>query len=96
MAKKKTAKKQKSVTRKVTKGHDPSPPTPSLNALVNALYEALHKDGLDAVIDVLDFELHIHKLELKDQKQRPGLLTTQQIMHLSEKKSAPKKKKKKK
>jgi hypothetical protein len=96
MAKKKTAKKQKSVKRKITKGNDPSPLTPSLNDLVNALYEALYKDGLDAVIDLLDFELHIHKLELEDQKQRPGLLTTQQIMHLTEKKAAPKKKKKKK
>jgi hypothetical protein len=96
MAKKKSAKKQKPVQRKkITKASDLSPHTPTLNDLVNALDVALHVDGMEAVIERLDFELGIHAMELEDKKQRPGNLTTYELIQSLEKKAKAKKKKKK-
>ena len=97
MAKKKVVKK-KPVQRKrrVTTASDLSLLTPSLNDLVNALDVALHKDGIHAVMERLDFELGIHAMELEDKKQRPGNLTTYELIQSLEKKAKAKKKKKKK
>jgi hypothetical protein len=96
MAKKKSAKNQKPVQRtKITTAGDLSPLTPSLNDLVNALDVALHKDGLEAVVERLDFELGMHEMELEDKKQRPGNLTTYELIQSLEKKAKAKKKKKK-
>ena len=96
MAKKKVVKKQKPVQskRRVATASDLSPLTPSLNDLVNALDVALHKDGIHAVMERLDFELGIHALELEDKKQRPGNLTTYELIQSLEKKAKAKKKKK--
>jgi hypothetical protein len=97
MAKKKAAKKSKPVQRKrmATKVSGLSRLTPSLNDLANALDVALHKDGMDAVIDKLNEEFSIHLLELEDKKQRPGNLTTYEYIQELEKKAKTKKKKKK-
>ena len=79
MAKKRAVKKRKPVESKaikVGKVSEPKHITPSLNDLVNALDVALHKDGMEAVIERLDFELGIHAMELEDKKQRPGCMTT--------------------
>ena len=73
-----------------------SPLTPSLNALMNALDEALHKDGMENVIERLDFELNMHQMELDDKKQRPGNMTTYELLQSLAKKEKAKKKKKKK
>ncbi len=98
MAKKKVVKKQKPVQskRRVATASDLSPLTPSLNDLVNALDVALHKDGINAVMERLDFELGIHAMELEDKKQRPGNLTTYELIQSLEKKAKAKRKKKKK
>jgi hypothetical protein len=98
MAKKKAVKKQspsQGKLMKVSKVSEPKHLTPSLNDLVNALDVALHKDGLEAVIERLDFELGIHAMELDDKKQRPGSLTTYELIQSLEKKAKAKKKKKK-
>jgi hypothetical protein len=98
MAKKKAVKKSKPAkrTQRSKVASDLSPLTPSLNDLVNALYVALHKDGIHAVMERLDFELGIHAMELEDKKQRPGNLTTYELIQSLEKKAKAKKKKKKK
>lgn len=98
MAKKKAVTKKKPVQRKrkIRTVGDLSPLTPSLNDLVNALDVALHKDGMHAVMERLDFELGIHALELEDKKHRPGNLTTYELIQSLEKKAKAKKKKTKK
>ena len=98
MAKKKAVKKRKPVESKlmkVGKAREPKHLTPSLNDLVNALDVALHKDGMEAVVERLDFELGMHEMELEDKKQRPGNLTTYELIQSLEKKAKAKKKKKK-
>ena len=98
MAKKKLAKRRKPVVGKVMKIGKVSEPkhlTPSLNELLNALDVALHKDGMEAVVERLDYELGIHAMELEDKKQRPGNLTTYELIQSLEKKAKSKKKKKK-
>ncbi len=98
MAKKKAVKKRKPVGGKwktIGKASEPKHLTPSLNDLVNALEVALHKDGMAAVIERLDFELGVHAMELEDKKQRPGNLTTYELIQSLEKKAKAKKKKKK-
>ena len=98
MAKKKAVKKQSpshGKLMKVSKVSEPKHLTPSLNDLVNALDVALHKDGMEAVIERLDFELGIHAMELDDKKQRPGSLTTYELIQSLENKAKTKKKKKK-
>lgn len=97
MAKKKAAKKSTSVQRKktVTKASGWTRVTPTLNDLANALDVALHKDGMDAVIDKLNEELSIHAMELEDKKQRPGNMTTYELIQSLQKKAKAKKKKKK-
>jgi hypothetical protein len=49
---------------------------------------------MEAVIERLDFELGIHAMELDDKKQRPGSLTTYELIQSLEKKANSKKKKK--
>jgi hypothetical protein len=95
MARKKVVKKSRPVQRKrmVTKVSGLSRLTPSLNDLANALDVALHKDGMDAVIDKLNTELSIHVMELEDKKQRPGNMTTYELLQSSAKKAKKKKKK---
>jgi hypothetical protein len=98
MAKKKSAKRRKPVGGKlmtIGKGSEPKHLTPSLNDLVNALEVALHKDGMEAVIERLDFELGIHAMELEDKKHRPGCMTTYELIQSLEKQAKAKKKKKK-
>ena len=98
MAKKKTVKKHKFVeskAMKIGKVSEPKHLTPSLNDLVNALDVALHKDGIEAVVERLDFELGIHAMELEDKKQRPGCMTTYELIQSLEKNAKSKKKKKK-
>ena len=96
MAKKKAAGKRKPAkrTQRIKLASDLAPLTPSLNDLVNALDVALHKDGIHAVMERLDFELGIHAMELEDKEQRPGNLTTSQFIQELEKKAKAKKKKK--
>ena len=93
MAKKKAVKKSKPVQRKrmVTKASGLSQRTPSLNNLANALDVALHKDGMDAVIDKLNTELSFHAMELEDKKQRPGNMTTYELLQSLKKKTKKKK-----
>jgi hypothetical protein len=80
---------------KIGKVSEPKHLTPSLNELLNALDVALHKDGMEAVVERLDYELGIHAMELEDKKQRPGNLTTYELIQSLEKKAKAKKKKKK-
>jgi len=97
MAKKKAVNKRSPGQAKLMKASKVSEPkhlTPSLNDLVNALDVALHKDGMEAVIERLDFELGIHAMELEDKKQRPGCMTTYELIQSLEKKAKAKKKKK--
>lgn len=76
--------------RRVTTASDLSPLTPSLNDLVNALDVALHKDGIHAVMERLDFELGIHAMELEDKKPGLGNLTTYELIQSLERKSKTK------
>lgn len=98
MAKKKAVGKRKPAkrTQRIKVASDLAPLTPTLNDLVNALDIALHKDGVDAVLERLECELSVHAMELADKKQRPGNLTTYEYIQEMEKKAKTKKKKKKK
>jgi len=97
MAKKKAVKKSKSTQsrRTITKASELGKITPSLNDLMNALDVALHKDGMDAVIERLEVELNVHQMELDDKAQRPDMMTTYELIESLEKKAKAKKKKKK-
>ena len=97
MAKKIAAKKSKLTQsrQKIIKASKMGETTPSINDLINALYVALHKDGMDAVIECLEVELNVHRMELDDKAKRPDIMTTYELIQSFEKEAKAKKKKKK-